>query len=192
VLVLQGGKVQQQFLPLEAPLSQEDLSQTAGQINAQLGGADAEKIQQAVEAAPAFVRDVLELVVELMHRADFVATAEMVHDGLTNMLKTPEYSDPELVSRTLRILEEQSLLGEYLSRALGSEVGGVQVVIGGEGDWEDLRDCSMVIARYGAPGLATGALGVIGPMRMAYGRTISAVRYVSSLMSDLVTETLSG
>jgi heat-inducible transcriptional repressor len=49
-----------------------------------------------------------------------------------------------------------------------------------------------VIARYGTPGLATGALGVIGPMRMAYGRTISAVRYVSSLMSDLVSESLSG
>jgi len=33
---------------------------------------------------------------------------------------------------------------------------------------------------------------VIRPMRIASGRTISAVRYVSSLMSDLVSETLSG
>jgi heat-inducible transcriptional repressor len=192
VLVLQGGKVQQQFVSLAEPMSQEDLAQVAGQINERFAGADVEKIEPALEGMPPLAREILAVVIELMHRADFLATAEIVHDGLNNVLKTPEYSDPDLVSRTLRVLEEQSLLGEFLSRALGSEVGGVQVVIGGEGDWEDLRDCSMVIARYGAPGLATGALGVIGPMRMAYGKTISAVRYVSSLMSDLVSETLSG
>jgi heat-inducible transcriptional repressor len=62
------------------------------------------------------------------------------------------------------------------------------VVIGGDGDWEDLKDCSMVLARYGAPGFATGALGVLGPTRMSYGRTISAVRYVAGLLSDLVIE----
>jgi heat-inducible transcriptional repressor len=192
VLVLHGGKVQQQFLTLDEPFSQEELSQMAAQINALFDGEDSETVEGALDGSPPRARQVLAAVVELMQRADFVATAEMVHDGLANVLKTPEFSDPDLVSRTLRILEEQSLLGGFLSRALGSEVGGVQVVIGGEGDWEDLRECSMVIARYGTPGLATGALGVIGPMRMAYGRTISAVRYVSSLMSDLVSETLSG
>ncbi len=50
----------------------------------------------------------------------------------------------------------------------------------------------MVLARYGAPGYATGALGVLGPIRMAYGRTISAVRYVAGLMSDLVIDTFAG
>jgi heat-inducible transcriptional repressor len=36
--------------------------------------------------------------------------------------------------------------------------------------------------------LVTGALGVLGPIRMAYGRTISTVRFVSDLLTDLVTE----
>jgi heat-inducible transcriptional repressor len=62
-------------------------------------------------------------------------------------------------------------------------------MIGGEGEWEELRDCSMVLTRYGAPGFAIGALGVLGPTRMAYGRTISTVRYVAGLLSDLVIET---
>jgi heat-inducible transcriptional repressor len=46
----------------------------------------------------------------------------------------------------------------------------------------------MVLARYGVPGFATGALGVLGPTRMPYGRAISAVRLVAELMSDLVYE----
>jgi len=47
----------------------------------------------------------------------------------------------------------------------------------------------MVLTRYGAPGIAIGALGVLGPTRMAYGRTISTVRYVAGLLSELVIET---
>jgi len=67
-------------------------------------------------------------------------------------------------------------------------MNGVQVLIGGEGAWEELRDCSVVLARYGSPGMSTGALGVLGPMRMSYGRTISTVRFVAELLSDLVEE----
>ena len=50
----------------------------------------------------------------------------------------------------------------------------------------------MVLARYGAPGYATGAVAVLGPTRMAYGPTISTVRYVAGLMSDIVIETFAG
>ncbi len=64
----------------------------------------------------------------------------------------------------------------------------MQVVIGGEGRWRELSSCSMVLARYGVDGFATGALGVLGPTRMPYGRAIRTVRYVADLMSDMVTD----
>jgi heat-inducible transcriptional repressor len=69
-------------------------------------------------------------------------------------------------------------------------VGGAHVLIGGEGVWDSLRQCSIVLARYGTPGLATGTLGVLGPMRMSYGHTISIVRFLSGLLSDLVNDTI--
>jgi heat-inducible transcriptional repressor len=91
----------------------------------------------------------------------------------------------------LRVLEERPVLEDLLTRTImTSGVGGVQVLIGGEGTWEDLSQCSIVLARYGTPGLASGTLGVLGPMRMPYSRTISTVRFISSLLTDLVTETL--
>ena len=67
-----------------------------------------------------------------------------------------------------------------------TKVGGVQVLIGGEGQWEELRECTVVLARYGVPELVTGTLGVLGPLRMSYGRTISAVRFVAGVLSELV------
>jgi len=45
-----------------------------------------------------------------------------------------------------------------------------------------------VLARYGVSGYATGAMGVLGPQRMAYGRVISTVRFVAGMMSDLMYE----
>ncbi len=75
---------------------------------------------------------------------------------------------------------------------INSNIGGLQVLIGGEGGWEELRQCSMVIARYGVPGMATGALGVLGPMRMSYAKTIPTVRFVAGLLSDLVNDTILG
>jgi len=38
------------------------------------------------------------------------------------------------------------------------------------------------------PGVVTGMLGVLGPMRMPYGRTISTVRYIAGILSGLVTD----
>ena len=61
--------------------------------------------------------------------------------------------------------------------------------MGGEGQWDQLRACSLVLARYGVADFSTGALGVVGPTRMFYGRAISAVRFVAGLLSDLVHDT---
>jgi heat-inducible transcriptional repressor len=58
------------------------------------------------------------------------------------------------------------------------------VLIGGEGTWEELAMFHGV-ARHGMPA-ATGMLGVIGPIRMAYGQSISTVRFIAGLLSDLV------
>ncbi|HEX7975347.1 MAG TPA: HrcA family transcriptional regulator, partial [Anaerolineales bacterium] len=120
-----------------------------------------------------------------------LVSGEIYLDGLTNVLAEPEFSGSEEARRALRVLEERPLLQDLLARTvLTGQIGGVQVLIGGEGTWDDLRSCSIVLARYGAPGQTSGTLGVLGPIRMPYGRTISTVRFLANLLSDLVSETL--
>ena len=67
----------------------------------------------------------------------------------------------------------------------------VALLIGGEDNWEELSDCSLVLARYGVPELASGILGVLGPIRMPYGHTISTVNFMANLLSNMVGETMS-
>ena len=81
--------------------------------------------------------------------------------------------------------------GSYVGSAVSAVISLLnveKVVIGGENSWQELKECSMVLARYGVAGYAIGAMGVMGPQRMAYGRAISTVRFVAGLMSDMMYE----
>jgi len=191
VMVWSGGQVRQQMLTLAEPVSQEQLSTAASHINQVCLGLDTEGIEALGGQFDALEQDVVKLIRDELERMKRVLSGEVYRDGLTNVLAEPEFAESESARKALRVLEERSMLEDLLSRTvLTSGMDDVQVLIGGEGTWEDLRDCSMVLARYGAPGLVTGALGVLGPTRMAYGRTVSAVRFVSGLLSDLVIEML--
>jgi len=191
VLVLSGGEVSQQMLSLAEPVAQEQLSAVAQTINRICLGLDSDGIAALMTPATALEQDILKLVAGEMRRSGDVITGELYRDGLTHVLSEPEFGEMDVARRALRILEERPLLEDLLARTvLSTERGGVQVLIGGEGTWEELRECSMVLARYGAPGLATGTLGVLGPMRMPYGRTISTVRFMSGLLSNLVEDML--
>lgn len=192
VLVLMGGEILQRFITLPEPVSQENLSSTAQRLNLMLDGKTTNEIDRLSLQLNALEKDLFDVVVDEMRQADAMVSGELVLDGLTNVLAEPEFSGSEEARRALRVLEEKPFLQDILSKTVlqGSSVGGVQVLIGGEGIYDALSQCSIVMARYGTPGLATGTLGVLGPMRMSYGRTISIVRFLSGLLSELVTETI--
>ena len=188
VLVLSGGEVRQQMLTLAEPVTQEELSAAASRLNHACQGQDAEAILAHAGRLPTLEQEILRLVAEVLKKAEAFSASEVFRDGVTAVLAQPEFASSDSARQALRVLEERTYLEEFLAKVLTPSVGGVQVVIGGEGDWQELKDCSMVLARYGVVGQATGAMGVLGPQRMAYGRTISTVRYVAGLMSDLMYE----
>lgn len=193
VLVFEGGEVRQQMLALSEPVPQERLSQVAGWLNEIAQGMQAGTITELIEQRQdELEQDILRLIADEMRLSDSVLAGEIYRDGISNVLAEPEFSEPGVAHRALRFWEQRGHLEDLLSQTVmepGS--GDIHVLIGGEGTWEDLSDCSVVLSRYGVPGVATGALGVLGPTRMPYAHTISTVRFVAGLLSDLVGETLS-
>ena len=189
VLVMLGGEVNQQILTLAEPVTQERLSAAAMRINQSLQGRSFEDMASLASHSDALEADIISLIALDMRRVSERVSGNLYYDGLTNVLAEPEFNAPEDARRALRLFDERSTLQDLLSRTVSnSGVGGVQVLIGGEGTWEELRQCSMVLARYGIPGHVTGMLGVLGPMRMPYSKTIPTVRFVAGLLSDLVND----
>jgi heat-inducible transcriptional repressor len=190
VLVLVGGEISQSLLALDAFVSQESLSNTAARLNSLCQNATLAEIRNVPIESDSLEERVMAAVVDQMEQADKLVTGEVYLDGLSNILAEPEFSEGTLAKSPLRLLEERPFLDELISKTvLTSDVGGVQVLIGGEGTWQELRECSLILTRYGIPDQMTGALGVLGPMRMPYGHAISTVRFVAGLLSDLVTQT---
>lgn len=193
IVVFQDGSVKQEMLTLAESLGQDMLSELSGRLNAVYVNLSANEIAaRRSQIDDTLSKEVISVVVDLIRRADAWAATDVYRDGLTEVLKLPEYEGREMAEALLRVLEEHSLLEEVLSKAQGPSIGGVQVVIGGESGWADLRYFSMVLARYGISDYATGTLGVLGPTRMPYGRAVSTVRYVSQLLTDLIADMANG
>jgi heat-inducible transcriptional repressor len=102
------------------------------------------------------------------------------------MLQSPEFSDQSAAQQVVEIFENPIILGPFLTEA--RQMPGVQVILGGENPYENLPDVSLVLSRYGRPSYGAGVVGVVGPLRMPYAQTISAVRFISQLMTGLLSE----
>jgi len=186
VLVLQEGTVKQQLLDLDQPMEQRELSQISNELNDLLAGCDIKAITHQTTLLSPFARQVAVLVADIIERIDLQFSGQIYRDGLAQILDAPEFTGSENVRKIVQVFEQAPIL----EQVLGNFTSGadVQVLIAGDGRYADLQDVSLIIGRYGSGDQVTGLLGVIGPLRMSYGRTIGAVRYVGSLMSEVVEE----
>ncbi|MGH7747423.1 MAG: HrcA family transcriptional regulator, partial [Candidatus Dormibacteria bacterium] len=185
VVLLEGNLLQQQVFPLSVPAEQETLSRIAAELNAELRGLDPDAIEalppRPGDDATSRIRAETIAHVLLVMRSDGAGEDTVViHDGVRNLLRQPEFGDVLRLSRVLDIVEEERALGQLLSSLdLGKAVQGVHVVIGAENELEQLRGCSLVLTTYRAGDAARGTIGVLGPTRMRYSQVSPRVRYVS-------------
>ncbi len=184
VIVLFGGEVKQQMLTLAEPLPQSRLSAVAERLNGLFPDMDSEDIATRIADShlDTLENEVARLVIDVLHRADHRPISDIYRDGLVNIL------NDEGTRHAVRLLEERTLLASVLAETKIQRGEGVQVVIGGDGRWEELRDCTMIFSRYGVTDNFSGTLAVVGPTRMPYDRNVAAVRYVADLMSGFVYE----
>ena len=184
VFVLQDGTVRQQMLQLTQAIPQEELTSVSNHLNDYGAGLSADQVRGLNISLSAFEGSVVRIVVDLMSHIDSRTSHDVYRDGIMDILRQPEFSASERMQALLEMLEQRSVLEELLSDFAPER--GVQVVIGGESQRDEMSDYSMVLSRYGLPGEASGVVGVLGPVRMHYSRTIGVVRYVSSLLDDLM------
>jgi heat-inducible transcriptional repressor len=184
VAVVDGGAVRQQILELGSPTTAEQLRTLSSRLTNALGGATATKVHEMVTAEKGADADIIGALARILDEYDTVRAREVYVDGFQNILAKPEFAESDRSRAMLSLFEDHTRLSEILPLDLGD--GEVHITIGREHRHESLRDCSLVIGRYGASGDVVGFVGVVGPTRMDYARSIGAVRYVGSLMSDLV------
>ncbi len=183
ILVTQESVVRQMMLHLPEDMDQADLSRIADTLVVSARGLNADEIETLVIGASPVSRYVLEQITIGLRGLNSVERTQIRHSGIENILGQPEFAGEEAQS-VLELLRGGSLLGAVLPQlTMGNDV---QVFIGDENPTDALRRFGVVMATYGVDGEVTGILGVLGPTRMSYWRSISSVRYMARLMSDLM------
>ena len=192
VLVLGDGNVVQRRLDRASvdrasagqAIGQAELDSAAATLNAELAGLSAPQVRRrAVKLAP-LAAHVAEIVVQILDESDSMAIEEVFTDGIVNVLEQPEFAEGAKLRGVLEVLQRSDFL-EQLVPVLGRR-GGVTVIIGHENANDAMHEVSLVFAPYGTEDSAIGLLGVLGPTRMPYPRTIPTVRYLATLMNELV------
>ncbi len=177
VAVVDGGAVRQQILELGSPTTAEQLRTLSSRLTNALSGATATTVHDMVMAEKGADADITGALARILDEYDTVRAREVYVDGFQNILAKPEFAESDRSRAMLSLFEDHTRLSEILPLDLGD--GEVHITIGREHRHESLRDCSLVIGRYGASGDVVGFVGVVGPTRMDYARSIGAVRYSS-------------
>jgi len=139
--------------------------------------------EKDIELSP-LEKEVADHLIEIMRSEDIQEYEEPYLDGWHYMLNQPEFAHSDQMSTLMELVEQRGLLKVIVPAKLSQP--GVHVIIGKENKDKAIQNCSVVICRYGIPAEATGTIGVVGPTRMPYSRTIPTVYYLSSVLSELV------
>lgn len=189
VVVLQEARLRQQVIGLRSPMDQNALTIAANRINDTFGGLDAVEMRRRPQPASEFEDGILDVVVDLMDQ-ESLALGEVFRDGVREVLSQPEFARSDRMLDLVDALEQRSLVSAMQMRQLDNE--GMGVVIGTENAQESMRDCSIVLARYGNDDGPSGVVAVLGPTRMRYSRTIPTVRYLAAVLGELITQIRGG
>ncbi len=186
ILIMYQRKLKRQLLPTSSPVTEGELTIATNKLNAAYHNLTISEIKTKQPELSLFEKQVTEVVIDLMVKEEEMEYDEPYLEGLPLMLRQPEFAKVDRILEMVELMEEKEWLKSILPRELGE--GEIKLVIGEENPNELLRDLSLVFTRYGVPGKVGGAMGVIGPTRMDYARTISSLSYLSKTLSQLVRE----
>ena len=185
VLVLHGARLRQQLVTFDQVISQPELTTIANKLNAAYYGLTKTRIlAKKIKLSPT-EQQVTDCLLKIMQAEDEQEYEHSCLDGLHFTLNQPEFRRGQRGQILMELVDCRNLMRTITPEELASQE--VQVIIGKENKAATIQDCSVVINQYGLPEEAVGIISVVGPTRMPYARTISAVSYLSSVLSGLVT-----
>ena len=185
VAVMDDGSVQERIVPVPELESQEQLTARAERLNEHCAQAGATALRSLAGGFDdAYDRRLALDIAELLD--EHATAAELYIEGVRSALEQPEFDSTERILDAVQHLEAYHLRGAL--RARGRSRSGARILIGDENHEDWLHDWTVVVSAFEGPDGTIGTVAVVGPTRMRYGLTIPRVRYVGSLMSELLQE----
>lgn len=189
VIITDTGRVEQRTIVLDAPVDDATISRlridlnvaAAGRRLADLDAAFAATLDTFPQEHRELGRSIVNLIIEATgeEREERIVTA-----GAANLVTAKMDFDRQL-GPVLEALEEQVVLLRLFTE-MAADTAPVSVRIGSETQMDALANASVVTSGYGQGGELVATISSIGPTRMDYPGTISAVRAIARYLSHIV------
>jgi heat-inducible transcriptional repressor len=183
IVVLEQARLRKQLVRMEDSVEASQLEAISQRLRGEIIGLTRREIEAKFMQLSPVEKYLVEATVVVLKDEDLASRDERYVDGLRNLVNQPEFVDPDKLRSVVHGVEDGSLVEAILAE--GPDCSVIQVVIGHEHAGDVLRPLSVVICKYGIPGKVDGAVGAVGPTRMAYTRAISGVKFVASVMNRL-------
>ena len=167
-------------------LSQDELTKLANKLTHLYAGMCSSEIPANRQELSPEEKQISESMIKMIAAEDKIEYGELYHEGLRLMLSQPEFENSPRILNVLEILEREDWLRNIPCQKLRR--GRANVIIGEENNEIALQDLSLIIGQYGVPEKATGFIGVLGPTRMNYAKTIQPINHISSVLSESIAE----
>ena len=191
VAMLSNNTVKNKLVNLPFSVEKAMTQKLATVFNASFTGIAEDKITEAlIRATERAVSDtygivavIVGFVLELLAGT---SSASAYVSGTTNLLRQPEYRDPDKAHELICYLSESPHLFELPPFSANGD-DDVKVLIGPENVAQELKDSSVIMASYDAGDGTRGVIGVVGPTRMDYSQVAAKLSYIASGLSRMLT-----
>lgn len=188
VVMLDNNEVKNKLIHLPFSVEQGMLQRISAVFNSDFTGKMQNEIDcSLIDSAERACGDTMGLVsvvaaftIEVLKET---TEGQAVVSGASHLLRQPEFRDPDKAHEIMDFLADS----EHILRLPALEgTGDVEVLIGPENVAEELKDSSVVIARYDAGDNMRGIIGVVGPTRMDYSGVAAKLSYIATGLSKLL------
>ena len=192
VVVTRSGLVRDRVLRMERTLSQNDLDLAARYINENFRGwtleATKAELARRVEQERSEYDHLMHSIEQLYKQGALAdtGTQTVFVEGASNLVVSEE--DRQRLRDLLSTLEEKGKIVELLSAYLDARQEAVRVVIGLDEALPSMRNFVLIGAPARVGNEVMGSLAVIGPTRMDYEHTITAVSYIARMFDKILNE----
>ncbi len=190
VLTIESGLIKTITLEIENELRHEHLQSVQRLLNERLSGLNFSEIRKTFkERVKDYYGDDLKPVIRVFLDSadkifdDLKTTERSVLTGAKNILNQPEFEDSRKFRSIVELIEDKDIIIHILDGKDIPGTGIINISIGSENMDEKLTTYSVVSKEYQV-GEAKGSVGIIGPKRMKYSKTIAAVVYIAEHLSN--------
>ncbi|MEX3316182.1 heat-inducible transcriptional repressor HrcA [Sulfitobacter sp. PS-8MA] len=195
VLVFSDGHVENRLFTPPPGQTPSSMREAANFLNAFVEGKTISELQRSIKEEIAKRRQEIDVLAQQLVESGAVLwdgenehSERLIVRGRSNLLNTEsEAEDLERIRSLFDDLERKRDIAEFLELAEDGE--GVRIFIGSENKLFSLSGSSLVVSPYmNADRKVIGAVGVIGPTRLNYGRIVPIVNYTAQLVGKLISD----